>query len=102
MIQKKIDSGVYEPLNSLYQSKWFCVAKKNGSVGIIHDLQPLNAVTIWDATTLPYVKHFAEQSVGRLVYTMMDLSVGFDHRALVEESRDLTTFQMLLICLLCV
>ena len=27
---------------------------------------------------------------------MMDLFVGFDHRALVEESRDLTTFQTLL------
>ena len=93
LIQKKIDSGVYEPSNSSYQSKWFRVAKKNGSVRIIHDLQPLNAVMIWDAVTLPYVKHFAEQSMGRSVYTMMDLFVGFDHRALAEESRDLTMFQ---------
>ena len=64
LIQKKIDSGVYEPSNSSYQSKWFCVAKKNGSVRIIHDLQPLNTVMIRDAVTLPYVKHFAEQSAG--------------------------------------
>ena len=93
LIRKKIDSGIYEPLNSSYQSKWFCVAKKNGSVRIVHDLQPLNAVTVWDAATLPYVKHFAEQSVGQSVYMMMDLFVGFDHRALAEESRDLTTSQ---------
>ena len=93
LIQNKIDSGVYEPSNSSYQSKWFCVAKKNGSVRIVHDLQPLNAVTIRDAATLPYVEHFAEQSAGRSIYTMMDLFVGFDHRALADESRDLTTFQ---------
>ena len=46
LIQKKIDSDVYEPSNSSYQSKWFCVAKKNGSVRIVHDLQPLNVVMV--------------------------------------------------------
>ena len=69
------------------------MAKKNGSVRIAHDLQPLNAITIQDVATLPYVEHFAEQSTGQSVYMMMDLFVGFDHRALAEESRDLTTFQ---------
>ena len=93
LIQNKIDSGVYEPSNSSYQSKWFCVAKKNRSVRIVHDLQPLNAVTIWDAATLPYVEHFAEQSAGQSIYTMMDFFVGFDHWALAEDSCDLTTFQ---------
>jgi hypothetical protein len=65
LIQNKIDSSVHEPSNNSYQSKWFCVAKKNGSVRIVHDLQPLNAVTIWDAATLPYVEHFAAQSARR-------------------------------------
>ncbi|KIK32961.1 hypothetical protein CY34DRAFT_41153, partial [Suillus luteus UH-Slu-Lm8-n1] len=46
LIQSKIASGVYEASNSSYQSRWFCVAKKNGSVRIVHDLQPLNAVTV--------------------------------------------------------
>ena len=96
LIQNKIDLGVYEPSNSSYHSKWFCVAKKNGSVRIVHDLQPLNAVTIQDAATLPYVEHFAEQSARRSIYTMMDLFVGFDHRALAEGSCNLTTFQTLL------
>ena len=62
LIKSKIVSRVYEPSNSSYQSRWFCVIKKNGSIRIIHDLQPLNAVTIKDAATLPYVEHFAEQS----------------------------------------
>lgn len=93
VIKSKITSGVYEASNSSYQSRWFCVAKKNGAVQIIHDLQPLNAVTVKDAATLPYVEHFAEQSAGRAIYTMMDLFVGYDHRALAEVSHDLTTFQ---------
>ncbi|KAG2738246.1 hypothetical protein P692DRAFT_20759185, partial [Suillus brevipes Sb2] len=46
LIKSKIASGVYEASNSSYQSRWFCVAKKNGSVRIVHDLQPLNAVTV--------------------------------------------------------
>jgi hypothetical protein len=32
LIQAKIASGVYEPSNSSYQSRWFCVTKKNGAV----------------------------------------------------------------------
>jgi hypothetical protein len=93
IIKAKIASGVYEPSNSSYQSMWFWVEKKNGKLRIVHDLQPLNSVTVKDAATLPYVELFAEQSTGRSIYTMMDLFVGFDHRALAEESRDLTTFQ---------
>ena len=93
LIKAKIASGIYEASNSSYQSAWFCVAKKNGSIRIVHNLQPLNAVTIKDAATLPYVELFAEQSAGQAIYTMMDLFVGFDHRALAEESCDLTTFQ---------
>ncbi|KZT63060.1 hypothetical protein DAEQUDRAFT_655157, partial [Daedalea quercina L-15889] len=30
MIRCKIDSGVYEPSNSSYRSRWFCVVKKDG------------------------------------------------------------------------
>ncbi|OAX31890.1 DNA/RNA polymerase, partial [Rhizopogon vinicolor AM-OR11-026] len=78
LIKSKIASGVYEPSNSSYQSSWFCVVKKNGSIRIVHNLQPLNAVTVKDAATLPYVELFAEQSAGRAIYTMMDLFVGFD------------------------
>lgn len=93
LIKSKIASGVYEASNSSYQSKLFCIAKKNGSVRIVHDLQKLNSVTVKDAATMPYIELFAEQCAGRAIYTMMDLFVGFNHRALAEESRDITTFQ---------
>jgi len=53
LIKSKIASGVYEASNSSYQSRWFCIAKKNSSIQIVHNLQPLNAVTVKDAATLP-------------------------------------------------
>ena len=30
VIRRKIDAGVYEPSNSSYRSRWFCVVKKDG------------------------------------------------------------------------
>lgn len=83
LIQDKIASGVYEPSNSLYQYRWFTVPKKVGQC-IIHDLQPLNAVTIKDATGFIYVDFYAEQCAGRGIYTLGDLFVGFDHQPLAE------------------
>src|SRR3954447_13484520 len=47
IIRDKIASGVYEESNASYRSRWFCVAKKDGkSLRIVHDLQPLNQVTV--------------------------------------------------------
>jgi hypothetical protein len=47
IIKEKIQSGVYEPSTAAYRSHWFCVVKKDGkSLRLVHDLQPLNAVTI--------------------------------------------------------
>jgi hypothetical protein len=42
LLKEKMAAGVYEPSQSSYRSKWFCVAKKNGKLRIVHDLQPLN------------------------------------------------------------
>jgi hypothetical protein len=38
------------------------------------------------------VEHYAEQCSARGVYTGLDLFVGYDHRTLANESRDLTAF----------
>lgn len=83
---------MYEPSNSSYKSRCFAIPKKVGH-RIIHDLQPLNAVTIKDAAGFIYVEFHAEQCAGHCIYTLGDLFVGFDHQLLAERSRDLTTFQ---------
>ena len=92
-IKEKIVNGTYKPSGSSYRSRWFCVPKKNGKFRIVHDLQPLSAVTIKDAGLPPNIEPYAEHCAGRAIYSMGDLYVGYDHAPIAPESRDLTTFQ---------
>src|SRR5882724_11592534 len=93
-LEGKIRVGVYERSNSAYRSKWFCVLKKDGkSLWLIHDLQPLNAVTIKDSGVLPILDSFADSLGGRGCYTGLDLFIAFDHMSLSVQSHELTTFQ---------
>lgn len=93
VLKEKIAAGVLEPSNSSYRSPFFCVVKKDGtSLRLVHNLQAVNRITIQDNSVPPTPDSFAELHAGRSAYTLLDLFVGFDHRALAEESRDLTTF----------
>jgi len=76
LIWKKIDSGVYEPSYSSYCHQWFTVAKKDGNVRIVHNLTPLNAVTIRDTQEPPLVYLYAEQCSTCSIYLGLDLFVG--------------------------
>jgi len=94
LIQQKLDAGVFEPSNSSYRSRWFCVVKKDGkSLRIVQSLEPLNKVTICHSGVPPFTEQLAEHFAGRACGTMMDLYVGYDERALAKSSRDYTTFQ---------
>jgi hypothetical protein len=93
VVKQKIDAGVYEPSNSSYRSRWFCVMKKNGKLRAIQSLEPLNKVTIAHSGVPPIPEHLAEQFGGRTCGAMLDLYVGYDERQIAESSRDLTTFQ---------
>jgi hypothetical protein len=94
IIKSKMEAGVYEPSNSSYRSRWFCVLKKDGkSLRIVHSLEPLNEVTIAHSGVPPATETLAAQFAGRACGGMLDLYVGYDERTLAESSRDLTTFQ---------
>ena len=94
IIKDKIATGVYEPSNSSYRLRWFCVFKKDGkSLRIVHDLQPLNAVSIQDRGVPPIFEPYAESFGGRACYGVFDLFVSFDQRVLDSSSQDMTTFQ---------
>ncbi|SJL18605.1 uncharacterized protein ARMOST_22202 [Armillaria ostoyae] len=87
-------AGVYEPSNSSYRSRWFCIIKKDGkSLRLIHSLEPLNAVTIKHSGVPPATDELAEHFAGRSCGATLDLYVGYDERTLDEGSRDMTTFQ---------
>jgi len=49
VLNLKIGVEVYEQSQSSYCSCWFVVLKKSDKLHIVHDLQPLNKVTIRDA-----------------------------------------------------
>jgi Integrase zinc binding domain/RNase H-like domain found in reverse transcriptase len=94
ILKKKLDAGVFEPSNSSYRSRWFCVAKKDGvSLRMVQSLEPLNAVTIQHSGVPPFTDQIIDRFSGRACGSMMDLFVGYDERALAPSSRDYTTFQ---------
>ncbi len=61
---------------------------------MVHDLQPLNAVTVQDATLPPRVDNMIESFAGCAVYGLFDLKSGYDSCILTTVSRDLTSFYM--------
>jgi len=94
IIKRKIDVSVYEPSNSLYCLRWFCVIKKDGkSLRIVHSLEPLNRVTITHSGLSPATEELAMHFAGRACGEILDLYVRYDERMLAECSRDFTMFQ---------
>src|SRR5882724_5999456 len=74
ILKEKICVGVYERSNSAYWSKWSCGLKKDGkSLRLIHDLQPLNAVTIKDSGAPPILESYTDSLGGHGCYTGLDL-----------------------------
>ncbi len=59
---------------------------------MVHDLQPLNAVTIQDTTLTPHVDNMIESFTGCAVYGLFDLKSGYDSCILATISRDLMSF----------
>jgi hypothetical protein len=92
VLKPKMEAGVYEPCQTSYRSRWFCVLKKNGKLRIVHDLQPLNKISVRDAGMVPILDDFVEGFAGRQCYTVFDLYWGFDARKMEPESRDMTAF----------
>jgi hypothetical protein len=94
LLKDKVDAGVYEPSSSAYRTRWFCVVKKDGtSIRIVHDLQPLNAVTIRDSGSVPHPDDFSERCTGYTVLGVLDLYSSYDLVLMEPGSRDYTTFQ---------
>jgi hypothetical protein len=92
ILKEKLKAGVYERSQASYRSTYFCVLKKNGSLRMVHDLQPLNAVSVRDTGTPPVLDEFVESFAGRQIYTVLDMFSGYDSRSIAEESRDMTSF----------
>ncbi|MBW0471518.1 hypothetical protein O181_011233 [Austropuccinia psidii MF-1] len=68
LVRERIRTGLYEQSRSSYNSPVFCVAKPNGKLRIVHDLQDLNKLTIKDAGLPPNFNEFVGSFSGRACY----------------------------------
>ncbi|KXN88713.1 hypothetical protein AN958_06257 [Leucoagaricus sp. SymC.cos] len=59
---------------------------------VVHNLTPLNVITIHDSQESPLVYLYAEQYLAQSIYSGLDLFVGYNHHTLAEGLRDYMTF----------
>src|SRR5260221_4532882 len=91
-MKEQMSSGKYEPSSTSYHSTFFTVEKKDGALCVVHNLQPLNAVTVRDATLPLRVDNMIESFAGRAMYGLFDLKSGYNSHILATVSRELTSF----------
>lgn len=92
MLNEQVRNGKFEYSSASYRARQFPVLKKDGSLRLVQDLQPLNTVSIRDSALPPRTDDFAEKFIGKTIYGSADLFSGYDARRLAESSRPLTTF----------
>ena len=85
-------TGRYKPSSASYRSTFFAIKKQGGLLQIVHDLQPLNAITIRDATLPPRIEDMIESFSGRAIFGLFDLKAGYDNHILAPVLQDLTSF----------
>ena len=95
MLDEQMKAGKYELSSSSYRSGIFLVEKKGGKLRIVHDLQPLNQVTIRDSALPPIIDDITEDFKGYSFYFLADLKAGYDAVTLDKQSRALTAFYAL-------
>ncbi|MBW0552026.1 hypothetical protein O181_091741 [Austropuccinia psidii MF-1] len=78
LIRKRIRTGLYGKSTSSYTSPILCVAKSNGKLIIVHDLQELNKVTIKDAGLPLHIEEFVDAFAGREFYVLGEIMGGYD------------------------
>ena len=86
MLEDQRQAGKYELSSSSYRSAVFAIEKKDGKLRLVHNLQPLNSVTIRDTGLPLHMEDIIENSKGHSYYFVTDLKSGYDAVPLKEES----------------
>ena len=94
-LEKLVDKGVITPVNepTPWVSQIFIAKKKQGGLRICIDPPELNKVLKREHYTLPVFEDVLHELGQSTVFSKADLSSGFWHVQLDEESSHLTTFQ---------
>ncbi|MBW0517578.1 hypothetical protein O181_057293 [Austropuccinia psidii MF-1] len=78
LIRERIKTGLYEQSTSSYASPIFCVAKSNGELRTVHNLEKLHKVTIKDVGLPPHIEELVDAFTGRACYGLGDIMGGYD------------------------
>ena len=93
IINDELENGLLEPSQGAYRNQYFLVQKKDGRYRLILDLQPLNKVTIKDASTPPNPDEATQALAGGMCVSTGDGFSGYNAILVADESRDLLAFQ---------
>ena len=66
-----------------------CAQKNGKTLWLVHNLQPLNAITIQDFSVPPFIEHLAESFSRYMVYSMIDLFTGYDQCLLYVDFQNM-------------
>ena len=88
------EQGIIEPVQrpTAWISSLVIVPKKNGKLRLCLDPKDLNQAILREHYPLPTIEEVATRLHGTRVFTVLDVSQGFWHIELDEESSFLTTF----------
>ncbi|MBW0503176.1 hypothetical protein O181_042891 [Austropuccinia psidii MF-1] len=80
LMTERIRTGLDEQSTSSYTSPIFCVAKSNGRLRIVPDLQEVNKVTIKDAFLQPHTEKYVDVFSERACYGIGEMLRGYHER----------------------
>src|SRR6185369_17905101 len=76
-LQKLLDKGYIRPSSSPWGFPALFVKKKDDSLRLCVDYQPLNAVTIKNKYPLPHIDVLFDQLAGAKIFSKIDLCSGY-------------------------
>ena len=85
-LKEMIEIGAIRKFQSPWASAIVLVCKKDGSLRFCIDLQKLNAQTVKDAQTFPWIEDSLDSLNGAVIFTSLDLKSGYWQVELDEDS----------------
>src|SRR3954462_9162541 len=91
-IDTDLDKGFIRPSSSAWGAPSVFVKKSDGTNRLVQDYQPINQATIQNKYPLPRINDLYDQLAGSMVFSKLDLRLGYHQIRVHEEDIPKTTF----------